>query len=254
MTVSQLYEYFSGKIPAALRCEWDNDGLMCCPEPEREVCRVLLALDITESVVEKAVRKSCDVIVSHHPLVFRPVRALDGQSGVSRKLMTLVKNGIAAMSFHTRLDAVEGGVNDVLAACLCLTDPVPFGPDGEAMGRIGNVASPMALEAFAAYVKSRLDAPVVLYSGTRTVNRVAVLGGNGDDYIGAALTAGADTFVSGRLGYHPMTDAAETGINLVEAGHYFTERPVLSALRDLLSAAAPNIDILLAESNTIQSI
>lgn len=254
MTVSELYAFLNARIPSALRCEWDNDGLMCCSDPHREVRRVLLTLDITEAATERAVRERCDVILSHHPLVFRPVKALTADAGVPRKLMALVKNDIAAMSFHTRLDAVFGGVNDVLAGLLDLQNVECFGPEGEQMGRIGTLRVPLELDRFAACVKTVLGAPTVLVSGEGTVSRVAVLGGNGDDLIGAAIAAGADTFVSGRLGYHPMTDAPEMGINLIEAGHYFTERPVLSALSSFVKEADETIEILFAESNVIRAI
>lgn len=253
MKVSELYAFLESRIPRALSCEWDNDGLMCCPDPEREVHRVLLALDVTEAITDLAVEQRCDVILSHHPLVFRPIKALTPEKGVPRKMIRLVRNDIAVMSFHTRLDAVRGGVNDVLASLLGLRDVEDFGPDGETMGRVGKVPS-CDIDEFAARVKEILGAPMVLVSGRGTVSRVAVLGGNGDDFIGAAVASGADTLVSGRLGYHPMTDASEMGIKLIEAGHYFTERPVLSALGELVKEADGTIELAFAESNEIRAI
>lgn len=254
MKVSELYAFLNQRIPKSLSCEWDNDGLMCCPDPERRVRRVLVVLDITEDMVDVAVKERCDVILSHHPLVFRPIKALTTDAGVPRKLMKLVKNGIAAMSFHTRLDAVRGGVNDVLARLLGLQNIEDFGPAGEAMGRIGTLDKSCDIDEFAARVKQILEAPMVLVSGRGRVSRVAVLGGNGDDFIGEALAAGADTFVSGRLGYHPMTDAPEVGIKLIEAGHYFTEQPVLSVLESLVKQADGDIEVLRMGSNVIRTI
>lgn len=254
MTVSELYRFLENKIPKRLSCEWDNDGLMCCPDPDRDVKKVLLALDITEAIVNEAQETGCDVILSHHPLVFRPVKALTTEGGVPRKLIRLVKNGISAMSFHTQLDAVGGGVNDVLAATLGLENVCAFGPEGEQMGRIGNLAAPLSLEVFAEQVKKTLGAPFVLVSGGGQVSRVAVLGGEGDDFIGAAEAAGADVLVSGRLGYHPMTDAPEGDIALIEAGHYYTERPVLSALAAMVKEADGGIETIIAESGNIKAI
>lgn len=251
MKVSELYQYLDARIPRSLSCEWDNDGLMCCPDADREVKRVLLALDITEDVVDAAIAGRYDVIVSHHPLVFRPVKALNGETGTQRKLIKLIQNHIAAMSFHTRLDAVGGGVNDVLAKMLSLDGVESFGPEGEKMGRMGTVSVPLSLDAFAKCVGDVLGSPAVLYSGNKTVRRVAVLGGNGDDFIDAAIEVGADTLVSGRLGYHPMTDAKECGINLIEAGHYYTERPVLSALSNMIGNADAAIETVIVDSNTI---
>lgn len=254
MTVSELYQFLDARLPRALSCEWDNDGLMCCPDPTREVKRVLLALDITEAIVDEAVEKGCDVILSHHPLVFRPVRALTPEGGVPRKLIRLVQNGISAMSFHTRLDAVTGGVNDVLAAALGLLNISAFGPEGEQMGRIGSLSAPMSLDAFAEQVKKTLGAPFVLVSGAGEVSRVAVLGGEAGDFIGTAESAGADVLVGGRLGYHAMTDAPESKIALVEAGHYYTERPVLSALAAMVKDADGGIETVIAESGNIRAI
>ena len=254
MTVFELYRFLENKIPRSLSCEWDNDGLMCCPDPDREVKKVLLALDITEAIVNEAQEMGCDVILSHHPLVFRPVKALTTEGGVPRKLIRLVQNGISAMSFHTRLDAVCGGVNDMLAATLGLENVSAFGPEGEQMGRIGNLAAPLSLEVFAEQVKKTLGAPFVLVSGAGQVSRVAVLGGEGDDFIREAESVGADVLVSGRLGYHPMTDAPEGSIALIEAGHYYTERPVLSALEKMVKEADGSIETIIAESGNIKAI
>ncbi len=251
MTVLQLYEALNARIPAALSCEWDNDGLMCCPDGRREVKKVLVTLDITERAVEKAIEEGFDVVLSHHPLIFRPIRALVEDQGVPRKLMRLVQHGVSAMSFHTRLDAVRGGVNDVLAGLFDLHGVAAFGPEGETMGRVGDLRAPMALSELAVLVKTVLGAPAVLVSGGGTVSRVALLGGNGDDFIESARANGADVLVSGRLGYHPMTDGAENGMALIEAGHYFTERPVLSVFVEMLGEIDPKIEAALFESLNI---
>lgn len=253
MTVKELYEYMNEKIPPSLSCEWDNDGLMCCPKPERQIKKVLVALDVSEEIVDTAVAKECDLIISHHPLVFKPLKALTPYAGVPRKLLKLVENGIAVMSFHTRFDAVCGGVNDVLANVLGLKNVESFGVDGEEMGRVGFVEE-TELSLFAAKVKEVLGSPVVLYSGNLPVKRVAVLGGNGDDFVSAAKNAGADTYLSGRIGYHMMADAKENGINLVEAGHHFTENPALNALAELVNGAIPTAEIIFTDSNNVNAI
>lgn len=238
MTVGELYQYLNEKIPPELSLDWDNDGLACCPDRTAEVRRVLVALDPTEAIVDKAISEGFDVILTHHPLLFKGVKAVNGGTGASRKLVKMIRAGVSAMSFHTRLDALTGGVNDTLAELLGIRDAVPFGTDGEAVGRIGTLPQTVAFADFCAMVKERLGAPVLLASDAgRPVSRVAVLGGEGGDDLEAALLAGADTFVSGRLGYHRMIDAPETGINLIEAGHYFTEFPVLPVLEKFVHLA-----------------
>lgn len=238
MTVREYYKYFCEKIPSALSCEWDNDGLMCCPDASREVRKILIALDVTEGVVEKAIEGGYDLILAHHPLIFRGVKHLSEENEAERKLIMLVKNGISVMSFHTRLDAVEGGVNDILAQLFGLSDVRPFGDEG--IGRIGSLPEKVSVEDFARRVKDVLKAPVVkLAKGCETVSRVAVLGGSGKDDLYAATAAGADTYVTGELSYHQLVDAPETGVSLIEAGHFYTEYPVCRRLETLARELDP---------------
>lgn len=242
MTVLELYQYLDAAIPRSLSCEWDNDGLMCCPDRNREVRRVLIALDVTAAVADKAIREGYDVIVSHHPLIFKGLRALNEENLVAAKAMRLLANGVAVMSFHTRLDAMKGGVNDTLASLLDLREVEAFGENGETIGRIGVLAQPIDVERFSRNVKDVLGAPVVFYSDAqRPVYRVAVLGGAGDDDVAAARAAGADTYVSGTLKYHDMTDAADGDMNLISAGHFYTERPICTVLRRMILQADASI-------------
>lgn len=242
MKVKELYDYLDARIPRSLSCEWDNDGLMCCPDGERKVKRVLVALDVTDKVCDTAIAGGYDVIVSHHPFIFKALKAINGEDNISAKAIKLIANGIAVMSFHTRLDAVSGGVNDMLAALLDLKNIEAFGEGGETLGRIGELDSPMEISDFAKKVKDALHAPVVFYSETNIpVFRVAVLGGSGSDDIEVAKAAGADTYVSGELKYSRMTEASETGINLLEAGHFYTENPVCHVLKEVIIGADAEI-------------
>ena len=255
MKVSELYAHLSSKIPSSLSCDWDNDGLMCCPDGEKEVKRVLVTLDITAEAIEKARSEGCEVILSHHPLIFKGIKSVTQDNCVSAKVIDLIKIGISAFSFHTRLDALKGGVNDVLAEVLGVKNTLPFGADGEAIGRVGTLDAPMSLEAFAASVRDRLGAPAVLCADAgKEVYKVALLGGSGGDDIAAAIASGADTYVSGRLGYHEMTDAAELGINLIEAGHFYTEYPVCKVLEALVREADAKIECVGFFSNKIRMI
>ena len=118
MKIKELYGYLDEKIPSELSCEWDNDGLLCCSAPEKEVKRALVCLDVTDAVVDKAESEGFDAIISHHPLIFKGLKSLAGETGADRRIMRLIKSDIALMSFHTRFDAVCGGVNDTLAQVL----------------------------------------------------------------------------------------------------------------------------------------
>ena len=237
MTVRELYENLDKMIPRALSCEGDNDGLMCCPDSRREARRVLVALDATVETVRLAIEGGYDAIVTHHPLIYKAFKALDDADMRALKLMCLLESDIAVMSFHTRLDAVEGGVNDSFASLLGLTDVEVVENNGERLMRIGTLPTPMNPEDFAKKVKEVLNAPFVqLGNAGKSVSRVALLGGSGDDYINAAINAGADTYVSGALGYHSLTDAREMGINLIEAGHFYTEDHVCQVLKNMIAS------------------
>ncbi len=255
MTITKLYEILEKSAPRALSADWDNDGFACLPDPEKEVKRVLVALDATEAVVDLAVKGKFDLLLTHHPLLFRGVKELTPSKCVPRKLLKLAMGGVAALSFHTRLDAAEGGVNDVLAALLGLEDVRAFAPEGEVpCGRIGKLGAPVDVTAFSRTVCEILDAPAVNVIGKGAVQTVAVLGGEGGDFVDAARAAGADLFLAGRIGYHRMLDAAEDGLAVMEAGHFYTERPVLKALAALVKEANSNIEVEILDAPTIQTV
>ena len=252
MTVRKLYAFLNERIPTSLSCAWDNDGLMCCADADAKVKRVLVALDITAKVVKTAIDGGYDLIVSHHPLIFSPLRAIDPDDHVAKKVISLLRAGISAMSFHTRLDAVEGGVNDRLASLLGLEHIAPFGQDGEEIGRVGSLAAPMTLKEFAALVRTATGAEQLLVSDAgRTVSRVALLGGSGSDDVKAAIKAGADTYLTGELKHNYLTDAPELGINLVSAGHFHTEDPVCKRIKELLMEADASLAVDIVSSNTV---
>lgn len=251
MTVKEMYTRFSEKIPEHLREEWDNDGLMCCPDGTAEVYRALITLDVTEEVVDYAIEYGFDLIISHHPLIFKPISSVVEDNHVSRKLIKLLNNGISVFSFHTRADKVTGGVNDKLAELLGLENVRPFGDDY--LGRIGNIEGKCELQDFAYRVKQLTGSDMIRYSdGYNDVYRVALVGGDGKDYVRPALLAGADTYISGRIGYNLMEEAPEMGINLIEAGHYFTEQPVTEFFKELIFDFDPAVYAEIVFSNVIK--
>jgi len=186
MTVSTLYKTLDEKIPRTLSCEWDNDGLMCCANGSKEVKKVLISLDVTGDIVDLACDNGYDLIVSHHPFIFKGIKSINDQSFICEKAIKLIKNEVSVFSFHTRLDALSGGVNDVLANACGIKNTVPFGEDN--MGRIGELDDETALDALAKTVKEALGCKgIFVANGGRTCKKVALLGGGGSDYIGAAI-------------------------------------------------------------------
>ncbi len=251
MTVKELYDRMSERMPEHLSEEWDNDGIMCSVDFSSEVNNVLIALDVTESVVDYAISRNFDLIISHHPLIFKPINNLTEENHISRKVIKLISNNISVFSFHTRADTVEGGVNDILASLLGLEDIQPFGENG--MGRIGTLPEELGLDEFADLVRLQLDSDCVRVADAyNPVKRVALLGGDGKDFVKDALDSGADTYLSGRLSYNIMEEASDMGINLVEAGHYHTEFPVTSFFSSIVSSIDGNAYIEIADSNMIK--
>ena len=231
MTVLELYRALDARYPTSLSCPWDNDGLMVCPDPDREVKRVLFALDATEKTIAEAVKIGADVLITHHPMLFRPVKTITPFTLSGSRSLSALSGNLAVMSFHTRLDAADGGVNDALCAKIGLPIVGKFGDDEcPTLGRIGELSVSVSAADFAARVRESLGTPSVRLTGDREVRRVAVVGGDGKDLIAAAIAAGADTLLTGDASYNAVLDAAESGLNVIEAGHYFTEVPVLEVL------------------------
>ncbi len=244
MTVEQLNQFFEMRVPRALSCSWDNDGLLCCPDPLHEVRRVLVALDVTETTVGMAIDGGFDLLLTHHPLIFRPIKALTPTACVPRKLLKLVGAGISAIALHTRLDALDGGVNDALAEALDAPVVGRFPCEEALEGRIIRLAQPMTAADFAVFAKEKLNAGAVNLADARMpVQTVGLVGGKGGDFIYAAKAAGCDTYLTGRADYHLMLDAAESGINVIEAGHFATERPVCARLCEMVREADPTIEV-----------
>ncbi len=253
MNAKQLYQKLTDAIPESLREPWDNDGIMCCADGSLEINRVLVALDVTEEIVDDAIERGFDLIVSHHPLIFKPISSLDEENHVARKLIKLVGSGISVFSFHTRADKMVGGVNDRLTDIIGMDDVTPFG-EGD-LGRIGTIEEPMELQDFAYRIKQLIGSDIIRYSdGFNDVYRVALVGGDGKGYVKAAIEAGADTYISGRIGYNVMEEAAEMGINLIEAGHFFTEQNITEFFRELLLDFDPSLYVEIADSNMIKTI
>lgn len=255
MTVLEFYKQLTDRIPSELSCSWDGDGFEVCADKDREVSRVLVSLDITNEVIDKAINENFDVIVAHHPLFFKGIKEVSVLSPDGERAVKLVKNNISVMTFHTRLDAVSGGVNDALAACLGLCDVETVEYNGENMIRVGNLPCEMKPEDFAALVKERLGAPAVTLSQSgKNTKRVALLGGSGGGDIGACKVCGADTYVTGEMRYHELLSSGDRGVNLIEAGHFYTEFPVCKILERFICEINPALTVEVYFSDRVKVI
>ena len=232
-TVNDLVELLEELMPSNLAEDWDNVGLMV-GRKGKTVKRILLALDLTKEVVEQAIAQKIDMIITHHPAIFKKLKRVVDNDWQQDLLLTLMENGIAVYSAHTNLDCVSTGVNDVLAKLLKLDD-ADILDDSNGLGRIGCVEK-MTLTDYAQFVKTALKADYVIVGDAgKQVHKVAVCGGAGSDLIDLALAKGADTLVTGDVKYHSAQQAVFSGLNIIDAGHQPTELPVLDKLADRLS-------------------
>lgn len=239
MKVRELYNCLDERIPSSLSCDWDNDGLMVESDGEKEVKKALISLDVTPDAVDYAIEGGFDVIISHHPLIFKPLKSVNDNSYISRMVNKLIKSDISAMSFHTRLDIVGGGVNDALASVIGLTDVEPM-PE---IGRVGNLGEEVYIDDFVGFVRDVLGCDHVNFVGDSPVFRVAVVGGDGKDNFADAIACGADTYLTGSMSYNTMVDAAYMGVNVIEAGHFHTEQPVCAVLAKTLAELGIDCEI-----------
>ena len=229
--------------PRRLAEDWDNPGLLVGSYAQR-VERVLIALDVDDAVTEDAIARKADMIVAHHPAIFRGMKQLRTDLPLGRRLAALLTHNIAVAAAHTNLDVARGGVNDVLAAQLGLEKLSSFvitaQENGviESIGRVGTLPTPTSIEDFARAVKERLHVSYVRLAAAapRPVHRVAVCGGAGADFIDNAVRLGADAYVTGDVKYHDAQRAIEQGMHIIDAGHFGTESPVLPTLAEHLRA------------------
>lgn len=232
-TVNDLVMLLEELMPSNLAEDWDNVGLML-GRRSKTVKKILLALDLTKEVVEQAIAQKADLIVTHHPAIFKKLKRVVDNDWQQDLLLTLAENGIAVYSAHTNLDCVSAGVNDVLAKLLKLEDADDL-DDSNGLGRIG-IVEEMSLADYAQLVKAALKADYVIVGDAgKPVRKVAVCGGAGSDLIDIALAKGADTLVTGDVKYHSAQQAVFSGLNIIDAGHQPTELPVLDKLADRLS-------------------
>lgn len=253
MKIREFANKMDELISPALRCSWDNDGLLCASDPDREIKKVLATLDVTEAAVTRAIDGGFDIIISHHPFIFKPISSAVLDDPSQKDLIRLIKSGIGVLSYHTRLDAAEGGVADRLCDMIGLSNTEAIGDEGENILRIGHTDI-SDLKKFSTSVKQALSSPVVTVGDCgRPVHKVAVCPGDGKDFVKTAVSLGADTYLTGRLSYNIMCDAKKLGINLIEAGHYFTEKHITEYFsllcRDICGAETEifesfNIDII----------
>lgn len=252
--VSDILKYIESIAPSYMKESWDNVGLNC-GHMDRQIHSVLVALDPSFEACLEAKEIGADLLLTHHALIWKPGFVTD-ETDWGQKVLFLIENGIAHINAHTNLDCAPGGVNDRLAEVLGLDNVRVIAPSGidEAGREWGllrmGIMKEQPLETFLSTVKRTLGCKGLRYvDGGKPVRKVAVGGGACAGELMDALRAGCDTFVTADVKYNGFWDAQAAGLNLIDAGHFHTENPVVAVLAEKISSAFPEIKVKISEKH-----
>jgi dinuclear metal center YbgI/SA1388 family protein len=252
-TVSTVTAFLDDFAPPRLAADWDNVGLLVGDE-RQSVERIMTCLTITPVSVAEAVREKADLIVTHHPMMFRPLKKLTADFIEGKMLLNLIAAGIAVYSPHTAFDSARSGINQRLAEGLGLADIAPLVPDATdrtiGIGRFGFTENTATLASMAARVKDFLNIAGVHIVGTpqMPIRSAAVACGSAGEMLEDVRRAGCDCFVTGEARFHTCLEAEALGIGLILAGHFASERFAVERLAELLVAQFPDITVWPAQS------
>jgi len=242
LTLGQVLAALEEIAPPSLAESWDRVGLML-GGLDAPVNGVLVALDPTLDAVEAAVAVNANCLVTHHPLIFKPLEAIDLARPVGQVVAAALRREINLLAAHTNFDAAAGGVSDVLAGLMDLKEVEPLLPlaerPGAGLGRVGRLTENLRLAVLAGRVKQVLGLKAARVVGRleMQVRRLAVCGGSGGSLIEAAAAASAQALLTGEIGYHAARQAEALGLAVIEAGHHATEAPAMVVLAERLGAA-----------------
>ncbi|MCK9174729.1 MAG: Nif3-like dinuclear metal center hexameric protein [Desulforhopalus sp.] len=262
LTAGKLLEIIDAITPFHLAESWDNVGMMT-GSATCEVRGVLAALDVSPPVLKEATERGCNVILSHHPLIFHPLKQLLTDSAEGRMLQEILRGDIVVISSHTSFDNAVGGVSDWLGKRLGLVDRQPLLPGKSAdtgTGTIGCLASPLAGHAFLSRLLEVLNLPGVPVAGElpEQVQRVAICGGSGSGFAREAKNAGADLYLSAEIKHDTALWAAANRFCIIDGGHYPTEKPAMELLvkriSETLTSLGESLQVVesAAERNPLQ--
>ncbi|GAA0068922.1 Nif3-like dinuclear metal center hexameric protein [Clostridium sardiniense] len=244
-------KYAMNKIaPEVLKEDFDNVGLMVGDE-EQEVSKILLALDCTKKVIEEAKDNGCDMIITHHPLIFRKPNKIIKNDLLGSKIIELIKNDISLYSSHTNLDSVENGINDTIVkmlgftSCEIIEESRINGFNNAGLGRIVRLEKETNIKEIISLIKKNLNINNLrVVEGVNTVKTLAIINGSGQDFISEAVKLGSDCIITGDTTYHFASDYKELGVNIIDAGHFNTEWLVFLETMKTLKENFKNIEFI----------
>ena len=248
MICEEILKRLEVEYPPSCAEEWDNPGLLV-GRRSGEVRRIFVALDVTDETLEDACSWGADLMVTHHPLIFGSIRQVNEDTFIGRRILKLIEHRMSYYAMHTNFDVRgmaelnERQLGLVNARVLMKTGDNEERPEG--IGRIGELAEPMALTALAEHVKTCMGVPDVRCYGASElpIARGAVCGGAGKSVVQEALDAGAEALVTGDIDYHTAIDALSEGLHILDAGHYGTEYCFISYMTDRLSRMFPECQV-----------
>jgi dinuclear metal center YbgI/SA1388 family protein len=242
LKVRDINNIMESYAPSCLKESYDNVGLMV-GDLDSQITSIMVALDCTLEVIKEAVEKNCNLILSHHPLLFIKPSTITMETLQGRKIIELVKNDINVYSSHTNLDIASEGLNDILTKLLgfkhwTIIETAKRNSEGEAqgIGRLVSLDRSITLEQLCERVKVSLDIKEIRFAGQEKmqINKIAIINGSGEDYFKAAFECGADCIITGDTSYHYVSDYMEMGIGIIDAGHFETEWPSMKVVADVL--------------------
>ncbi len=240
--IAQVSQFLNQFAPTRLAEEWDNVGLLV-GDPKLKAGRIMTCLTVTPESAAEAISQQADLIVSHHPIPFRPLKRITTETVASKLIWDLIRAGVSIYSPHTGFDSAVSGINQSLSQRLGIVDATPIKPiqdDPEQLGagRIGKLATAKSLGDFIAQIKTDFDLTTVRAVGTadRSVNKVAVACGSGGSFLSAAVRAGCDTFVTGEATFHTALEAKANGVAMVLLSHHSSERFAVELLAATLAS------------------
>ncbi|MCY6371800.1 Nif3-like dinuclear metal center hexameric protein [Clostridium ganghwense] len=256
--IKNIMEEFA---PIKFKESYDNVGLMVGDSNE-EVTSILVALDCTLKVIEEAKKKKCNLILTHHPLLFRKPSSITTETLFGKKIIELIRNNISVYSSHTNLDSVKGGINDVImdilgfegSKTIDLSPNRETGDNNSGIGRVAELDKNITLKELCCKIKAALGIPYLRYAGedSMTIKKIAVINGSGQDYFYSAKKLGADCILTGDTTYHYVSDYSEEGIGIIDAGHFGTEwaciKVVAKKLENRIKEMGFNNDVIISES------
>lgn len=243
--VNDIINAMESLAPTFLKEDFDNVGLMV-GDKNKVVNKVLLALDCTMEVIEEAKKEKVDLIITHHPLIFRKPSSITTDTLQGKKIIELIKNDISLYSSHTNLDSVENGLNHTIVSMLGFDNSTLLEKNKSlntaGLGRIVDLEKELNLESLIEQVKSKLNINNLrVVRGTDTVSKIAIINGSGQDFIGKAMSLGVDTVITGDTTYHFASDYKEMGINILDVGHFASEQIVFFKVMTQIESMFNNV-------------